>query len=230
MSDDLSNNETMHVDLLNHKLLGVKKFLGVTSPKLTLIYGPMFSGKTTKLIEIYNLTTMSINKNKCLVINYALDERYGKNKIITHDGLELDCYSILNLSTIIENPSRFNLYNVDYIFINEGQFFENIHIHVKLLLDFYKKNVIICGLNLDYKKEPFGTMMNLIEDAHEIYKLSGTCATPYCKCPSIYSHRIVKNNSQVLIGSSEYIPLCEKCYAKANLNLDNSEEYLIIDN
>ena len=59
MFNDLSNNETMHVDLLNNKLLGIKKFLGVTSPKLTLIYGPMFSGKTTKLIEIYNLTTLS---------------------------------------------------------------------------------------------------------------------------------------------------------------------------
>ena len=47
---------------------------------ITLIYGPMFSGKTTKLIEIYK--EMLAQKKNCIAINYELDTRYGKNKII----------------------------------------------------------------------------------------------------------------------------------------------------
>ena len=63
---------------------------------ITLIYGPMFSGKTTKLIEIYENLILK-DKAKCIAINYALDKRYGENKIISHDGLNIDCYSITNI-------------------------------------------------------------------------------------------------------------------------------------
>ena len=72
-----------------------------TYPCITLIYGPMFSGKTTKLIELYK-ETLTKNKN-CIAINYELDTRYGKNKISSHDGLAIDCYSITNLDDFIKN-------------------------------------------------------------------------------------------------------------------------------
>ena len=104
-----------------------------TYPCITLIYGPMFSGKTTKLIELYK-ETLTKNKN-CIAINYELDTRYGKNKISSHDGLAIDCYSITNLDDFIKNShTKEVIANADYIFINEAQFFENIdkkviHLH-----------------------------------------------------------------------------------------------------
>lgn len=186
---------------------------------ITLIFGPMFSGKTTKLIEIYEKYIKLYGKEKCIALNYALDKRYGENEIISHDKLKIDCMSILDLGEFIENNETLKLIqNADYIFINEAQFFENIDTHVLYLKEILKKNVILCGLDLDFKKQPFGTMMNLVSKANEIFKMTGQCHNIKDGCinPSEYSHRIIANENQVLIGSSEYIPLCESCYNKAN--------------
>ena len=184
-----------------------------TYPCITLIYGPMFSGKTTKLIELYK-ETLTKNKN-CIAINYELDTRYGKNKISSHDGLAIDCYSITNLDDFIKNSATKEVIaNVDYIFINEAQFFETIFESVLYLNETLKKNVILCGLDLDYKLQKFGTMMDLLSKATNVFKMTGKCVK--CNGASCYSHRIVASYFQILIGTSEYIPLCETCYIREN--------------
>lgn len=184
-----------------------------TYPCITLIYGPMFSGKTTKLIELYK-ETLTKNKN-CIAINYELDTRYGKNKIGSHDGLAIDCYSITNLDDFIKNSATKEVIaNADYIFINEAQFFETIFESVLYLNETLKKNVILCGLDLDYKLQKFGTMMDLLSKATNVFKMTGKCVK--CNGPSCYSHRIVSSYFQILIGTSEYIPLCETCYIREN--------------
>jgi len=184
-----------------------------TYPGITLIYGPMFSGKTTKLIEIHRET---IAKNRtCVAINYELDTRYGKNKIISHDGLVIDCHSIKNLDDFIKNSATKDVItNADYIFINEAQFFDSIYTSVLYLNETLGKNVVLCGLDLDYRRDKFGTMMELLSKATNVYKMTGKCAK--CGDESCYSHRIVNSYFQVLIGTAEYIPLCETCYVKEN--------------
>ena len=180
---------------------------------ITLIYGPMFSGKTTKLIEIYK-ETLAQQKN-CIAINYELDTRYGKNKIISHDGLVIDSYSIINIDDFINNsPTKELVSNADYIFINEAQFFESILTSVLYLTNILKKNVVLCGLDLDYKRQKFGTMMDLLSKATNVFKMTGKCVK--CNKASCYSHRTVNSYFQILIGTSEYIPLCETCYIREN--------------
>ena len=198
-----------------------KHYLHKPDGELTLIYGPMFSGKTTKLIELYNKALKSENnvKEKCLAINYALDERYGKNQIISHDSLNIDCLSIIDLNLI--NPD--NLVNANYIFINEAQFFKNIKDWTHYVVKFLKKNVILCGLDLDYKRKNFGNFLELIDvfkDNCNTFKLAAKCCgldePGKCKNPAIYTHRIAKNDELILIGSKEYIPLCRYCFQKFN--------------
>ena len=180
---------------------------------ITLIYGPMFSGKTTKLIEIYR-EMLGKHKN-CVAINYELDTRYGKNKIISHDGLVIDCYSIINLDDFIKNSATKDVIaSADYIFINEAQFFEAIHESVLYLSETLKKNVVLCGLDLDYKRTRFGTMMELLSKATNVFKMTGKCAK--CNGVSCYSHRISNSYFQILIGTTQYIPLCETCYIREN--------------
>lgn len=184
-------------------------------PQITLIYGPMFSGKTTKLIELYNNSKSMYGEEKCVAINYKLDTRYGINKIITHDGKKIDCYSLIDIDDFINNSeTRDIILNAQYIFINEGQFFENIDKTVIHLHSVLGKDVILCGLDLDYKREKFGSMMNLISNASQVFKLTGTCKI--CKGESEYSHRVVYNYLQIFIGSNEYIPLCLQCYNREN--------------
>ena len=186
-----------------------------TAPQITLIYGPMFSGKTTKLLELYNNSLTNYGQEKCVALNYKLDTRYGINQIITHDGKKIDCISITNIDDFINNEkTRHIILNAQYIFINEAQFFENIDKTVLHLHNILGKDVILCGLDLDYKREKFGTMMNLISSATNIYALKGTCKL--CKGASEFSHRTVANSLQILIGYSQYIPLCAPCYAREN--------------
>lgn len=187
-------------------------------PTFELIMGPMFSGKTTMLIKRYNEIIKTTPKDKCLALNYALDERYGTNKIITHDGLSIDCYNIYDIGDFIEDVKTQPIFlNASYIFINEGQFFKNLINYVIFILEVFKKNIIICGLDYDYKREKFGDILDLTHYASTCNYLTGKCNTKDCPMPSTCSHRIVQNNEQILIGSCEYIPLCIKCYEKENI-------------
>ena len=187
----------------------------INSPFISIIYGPMFSGKTTKLVELYNLYVKTYGKDKCIAINYHLDNRYGENIIVSHNKQSIECYSVKNIEQFITGETYNIILNAQYIFINEAQFFESIDKWVLFLNVNLKKTVILCGLDLDYKRDSFGTMMNLLPYASKIYPLTGLChnsVNNLCNGLSKYSHRIVNNDTQILIGVHEYVPLCEDCY------------------
>ena len=189
--------------------------MSINNGSITLIMGPMFSGKTTELINIYNEKCSIYGKEKCLALNYALDKRYGNNKIISHDGLNIDCYNIYNISDFInENQDKFSQAN--YIFINEAQFFENLIQIILYIKNIHKKHIILCGLDLDFQRKKFGQLYDLNIYANKVIYLHGKCNTIGCNFPSLYSHRVVQNKDQVLIGSSEYVPLCNNCYIQNN--------------
>jgi len=182
---------------------------------LELIFGPMFSGKTSKLIEEYNDHMRMYNKTNILAVNYDKDIRYGFNKIITHDGLEIDCISINELSELsISLISNKNLLSAKYIFINEAQFFKNLKTWVLFMIETQNKHIILCGLDCDYKREKFGEFLDLVPHADKITKLYGTCNK--CTNKSIYTHRISNETEQHVIGVDNYIPLCRQCYYTVN--------------
>jgi len=182
---------------------------------IELIIGPMFAGKTTLLIDKYNELSKT---DRCLAINYALDKRYGEGKIVTHDGLSIDCICIESFEEIATNEKYLALINeATYIFINEAQFFKHLKNWVLYVTQVLHKNVSMCGLDWDFKREPFGELMDLVKYATTVHNLTGTCDTENCLNPSSYSHRVVKNDKQVLIGGTDaYVPLCGECYNKAN--------------
>ncbi len=187
---------------------------------LELIIGPMFSGKTTRLIELYNEKTAEFGKENCLAINYELDRRYtDENKIISHDKLAIDCYSLYDLQDLIdedENKLQNVLIKSKYIFINEAQFFPNLKNIIIFCKNTLKKHIVLCGLDLDFKREKFGELMDLLPYANSVNRLTGKCNTPECCFPSRFSHRTIKFDNQLLIGSDCYVPLCRLCYNKEN--------------
>jgi len=183
---------------------------------LELIIGPMFSGKTTLLIsrykEIIKNNTNNTN-NFILVINYYKDIRYGNNSIISHDkesipAINISFLSIVNNLFELSNSSEINDYN--YIFINEGQFFPDLKQSVLTLIERYNKNVVICGLDCDYKQEKFGQIWDLIPHADKVIKLQGKCNN--CSNKSLFTYRLTNELQQEVIGTQNYIPLCRTCY------------------
>ena len=185
---------------------------------LQIIMGPMFSGKTTELINIYNKYCKKYGKDKCLTLNYALDNRYDNDKIVSHDSLSIPCNSILKLEDYFENNINLvNISNASFIFINEAQFFDDLTYYVLNLKDIHKKHIILCGLDLDFQRKKFGQLFDLNIYANKVIYLHGKCSTFGCNYLSLYSHRVAENNNQLLVGgANEYIPLCKFCYETIN--------------
>ena len=188
---------------------------------LELIIGPMFSGKTSLLIDLYyernnvsSKKTPIFTKNKVFAINYDKDIRYGCNIISSHNGKKIDCTSVENLYDLNYHDNRQKLIFAEYIFINEAQFFKDLKIWVLEQLEKYNKNIILCGLDSDFKREKFGDIWDLIPHANKITKLTGSCSK--CSNPSIFTHRISSEIQQEVVGTNNYIPLCRTCYYSLN--------------
>jgi thymidine kinase len=186
---------------------------------LELIVGPMYSGKTSKLLELYK--QFNFCGIKTLVINYCEDKRYSETELSTHDRNMIPCkqaYDLFNdicsFESDTENKYK-DFYESQVILINEGQFFNNIEAWVKIAVETFGKAVYICGLDSDFQRQPFGNWLNLIQLCDKITKLHSYCSL--CKKnPAIFSHRLSNEKTQKIIGSDSYIPLCRSCYLQSN--------------
>jgi len=179
---------------------------------LEIILGPMFSGKTTRLVQHYK--KFSYIGRKVTVINYADDTRYHDSLLSTHDKIMIPCVFARTLACVKETIDE-----ADVILINEGQFFEDIYEAVLEMVEVHHKVVYICGLDGDFKRNKFGRLLDLVPYCDEIVKLSSLCA--HCKngTPGIFSHRITSETSQVVIGTDNYVPLCRNCYNGHNAEI-----------
>ena len=113
----------------------------------------------------------------------------------------------------IPNHNKHN-FQKDVVGIDEAQFFDSGLIDVCNQLANNGIRVIIAGLDMDFKGNPFGPMPQLCAIADEVSKVHAICV----KCGQLasFSHRTVKNEKQVLLGeTAEYEPLCRECYLRA---------------
>lgn len=177
---------------------------------LEMVIGPMFSGKTTWLIEKYKAYTY-IGK-KVLVLNYCEDKRYSTTMLSSHDRIEIPCL----FSGLIRDTDVWkSVEESDVVLINEGQFFSDLVVSVREMVDSMKKHVFISGLDGDFRRERFGDILDLIPICDKVEKYSALCAVCKNGTPAIFSKRITEESDQVVIGSDNYKPLCRKCYLAA---------------
>ena len=187
-----------------------------TAGYLEIISGPMYSGKTSKLLELYK--QFQFCDMPTLVINYAEDNRYSETLLSTHDQVMIPCEKATILAEIADicapDPLAFpcKLFLVSkVILINEGQFFKDIVAWVKTAVDKYEKIVYVCGLDGDYQRNCFGDWLQLIPFCDNHVKLHSFCSG--CKRkPAIFSYRVTQETEQKVIGSANYLPLCRACF------------------
>ena len=149
-----------------------------------------------------------------------MDNRYtdtDNNYIVSHNLKKKQCNITSNLKDIFEEIKvKQESDSIQYILIDEGQFFNNLYNFCILCLEKLNINVIVTGLDGDYKRKPMGEILDLLPIANTITKLSSKCNV--CQEDAIFTHRTVANTDQVLIGGSdEYIPLCRKHYVEKNI-------------
>lgn len=176
---------------------------------LELWIGPMFSGKTTQLIQTYKQYHY-IGKNVC-VVNYNLDQRYHDTMLSTHDKMMIPC-----LQTSLLKNIKHDALQSDVILINEGQFFADLFNEVIDLVEVHKKKVYICALDGDFKREKFGSVLDLIPYCDKVTKLNALCSSCKNGTKALFSHRLTQEEDQVVIGSDNYMPLCRRCYKDKN--------------
>jgi thymidine kinase len=168
---------------------------------ITMIVGPMFSGKTTELIRL--IRRSKIANKKCLIVKYAKDTRYS-SEIMTHDFIEQEvCCRCNDLNDISDKVSAY-----DVIAIDEGSFIKNIHI-----VDNWAnrgKIVYIAALDSDYQRESFIEISKLMSKSETIIKLTAICK---CGNEAIFTDRVSEDEGLEVIGGAEkYRSLCRRCY------------------
>ena len=188
-----------------------------TSGYLELFIGPMFSGKTSKLIELYK--QYKFCNIPVLVINHCLDDRYtdinnnNKNKNSTNSTVELSSHDKITIPCLQTNKLldiEVN-FETNIILINEGQFFQDLYQFTVLMLD-QNKTIYISGLDGDFKRRRFGEILDLIPLCDKVTKLQSLCSLCKNGCPGIFSLRLTKEQQQTLICIDNYIPVCRNCY------------------
>ena len=191
--------------------------------KIELILGPMFSGKSTRLIEL--MRKYVYKAKKTIMVKFYADQRYtDKSEVVTHDLIK---YDSINCKILRNSFDTFKEYDV--IGIDEGQLFADL-VEVCEELALMGKIVLIAALNGDFRMEPFPVIQRIIAKADKIKLLKAYCFN--CHKDAKFSLRIVQSNETVLIGAGEaYKPACRECHVffskqreKGNLNLSNIEK------
>tara|TARA_Y100000816_G_C26108450_1_gene590278 strand:+ start:10978 stop:11583 length:606 start_codon:yes stop_codon:yes gene_type:complete len=183
---------------------------------LELAIGPMFSGKTSWILEVYK--QYKFCDKLVSVINYSKDKRYSENMLSTHDKQMIPCI-MLDEFMGTEMQEYPDLLKSQVVLINEGQFFKRLVPFVKDLIDM-GKIVYVCGLDGDFKREKFGGILDLIPICDKVTKLTALCGICKSGARAIFSHRTSDGEEQEQIGNDNYIPVCRRCYDFVNSDLE----------
>lgn len=173
---------------------------------IEVICGSMFSGKTEELIR--RLKRSQFAKQRVEIYKPDTDTRYHDVKIVSHNGHAVVSQPVNNSSAIIELAMH-----ADVIGIDEAQFFDkNLPNVCKQLAD-KGIRVIVAGLDLDFKGQPFGSMPQLMAMAEYVTKVHAICMQ--CGNLAYVSHRKTDEEHLVVLGETEnYEPLCRNCFNK----------------
>ena len=174
---------------------------------IEVITGSMFSGKTEELIR--RLKRANFANLKVEIFKPVIDTRYSESKVVSHDSNAI-------VSTQVESASNISLManNVDVVGIDEAQFFDNGLVEVCNRLADSGIRVIVAGLDMDFKGNPFGPVPALISIAEYVTKVHAICMR--CGNLAQYSYRKTDTDKIVLLGEKDiYEALCRNCYNHA---------------
>ena len=174
--------------------------------RVEIIIGPMFSGKSTELIRRCHRYEC-IDKN-VLIINSSLDVRCGENSVKTHSNQHhkaIKTDKLLSLDSVLFD-------NIDTIGIDEAQFFPDLPEFI-LKMEMRNITIIIAGLDGDYRRKPFGKILECVPLAESVTKLTAMCSISKDGTPGSFTKRIGNYDSVVDIGANDkYHTVCRKHY------------------
>jgi thymidine kinase len=178
--------------------------------RLELIVGPMFSGKSEELIR--RVKRALIAGQRVQVFKPALDKRYDAVQVASHDRRTLEAKAVDNVADMRAQLES----GTQVIAVDEGQFFSDELATLALDLSGAGKRIIIAGLDMDFRGEPFGPMPQLLARAEVVEKLTAICR---CGRAATRTQRLIGGqpahyeDPTILVGAEEtYEPRCRECH------------------
>jgi thymidine kinase len=177
---------------------------------IEVICGSMFSGKTEELIR--RLRRAQFAKQKVEIFKPIVDTRYHEEMVVSHDENEIRSTPVPAAANI-----RLLADDCEVVGIDEAQFFDDEIVTVCNDLANRGIRVVVAGLNMDFKGNPFGPMPALMATAEYVTKVHAICTRTGNLAH--YSFRKSSNDRLVLLGETdEYEPLSRAAFYKAMLS------------
>lgn len=182
-----------------------------TPGSITVICGSMFAGKSEELIRRARRALYA--KKKVQVFKPVIDDRYDQTMVVTHMGVRHEAHPVANVAELRASVDL----DADVVLVEEAQFFDPSIVAFAVDLADAGKEVILAGLDQDFRREPFGPMPLLLAVSDEVVKLRAICMK--CGAPASHTYRMVdgrpahKDDPVVLIGATEaYEARCRNCF------------------
>ena len=177
---------------------------------LEVVVGPMFSGKSEELIR--RVTRALIAKQDVQVFKPAIDDRYAPEAVASHAGRTLDAQPVEDVAHLRRLLSP----TTHVVAVDEGQFFDDRLPDLIQDLADDGKRIVVAGLDLDFRAEPFGPMPTLLARAERVEKLTAICG---CGNEATRTQRLIGGHPAhyddpvILVGAKEsYEPRCRTCH------------------
>ncbi len=178
---------------------------------IEVICGSMFSGKTEELIR--RVRRAQIARQNVQVFKHSLDARYAEREVASHNGLQLEAVPVENSAQLRDLIAP----DTTVVAIDEGQFFDDGLIALCEELADRGLRVIVAGLDMDFRGEPFGPMPQLMARAERVDKLQAICVV--CGGPASRTQRLINgqpaayDDPVILVGANEvYQARCRGCH------------------
>lgn len=178
---------------------------------IEIICGSMFSGKTEEMIR--RVRRARIARQKVQVFKPALDKRYHAGQVSSHNGVQWQAVPVDSARDIFERLQS----DVNVVAVDEAQFFDWEISRVCNELAQRGLRIILAGLDMDFRGEPFGPMPLLMAEAEEVTKLQAICVV--CGAPASRTQRLIDGHPAaydepiILVGGSEsYEARCRHCH------------------
>ncbi|MCL4155161.1 UNVERIFIED_CONTAM: hypothetical protein GTU68_044689 [Idotea baltica] len=169
----------------------------------------MFSGKTEELIR--RVKRAQFANQAVVIFKPVSDTRYSETKVVSHDERAIRAQPVESSKEILKH-----LDDLEVIGIDEAQFFDSDLPEVCQKIVLKGIRVIITGLDMDFKGQPFGPMPHLLAQAEYITKLHAICVR--CGNLATHSYRLSEESETVVLGEKDkYEPRCRVCYQMGNI-------------
>jgi thymidine kinase len=190
---------------------------------IEIICGSMFSGKTEELIR--RLRRAKIAKQEIQVFKPTIDTRYADREVTSHNGMQIEALPVEDTAQLRGMIAP----EATVIAIDEAQFFDDDVVPLCEELADKGLRVIVAGLDMDFRGEPFGPMPALMARAEQVTKLQAICVE--CGGPASRTQRLIDgepaayDDPVILVGASEvYEARCRGCHEVGEAtNADDQE-------